>query len=115
MGVFQPVQVVWHVCLIFAHDIEVNFFCRSDYYVGNAFNWMQDKYIDDVKEQIQSTIGVDITSATEREEFACAVYSMFPTNFGIITCKVMFVLCVYELIASTTGSNFLFQSEEIFV
>ena len=43
---------------------------------------MMDKYIDDAKEQIQSTIGVDITSATEREEFACAVYSMFQYEQG---------------------------------
>ena len=80
MGVFQPVQIVWHVCLIFTHSIEVNFFSRTDYYVSKASNWMQDKYIDDVKEQIHNTIGVDITSATEREEFACAVYSRFSAH-----------------------------------
>ena len=50
---------------------------RTDYYVGSAANWMMDHYIDETKEQIQSAIGVDITSATDREEFACAVYSMF--------------------------------------
>ena len=61
------------------------FCCRTDYYVSKASNWMQDKYIDDVKEQIQSAIGVDITSATEREEFACTVYSRFPSTSIITT------------------------------
>ena len=39
---------------------------------------MMDKYIEEGQEQIQNTIGVDITSATDREQFACRVYSMFP-------------------------------------
>ena len=39
---------------------------------------MMDHYIDEAKKQVQNTIGVDITSATDREQFACRVSSMFP-------------------------------------
>ena len=64
---------------------------------------MQDKYIDDVEEQIQSAIGVDITSATEREEFACAVYSRFPST-SIITTRQQSLGKVMFLQASVSHS-----------
>ena len=49
--------------------------CSEDYYVGQATNWRMNEYIDEAKEHVLNTIGVDITSATDGEEIACRALS----------------------------------------
>ena len=51
--------------------------CSEDYYVAEASDWRMNDLIDEAKEHVLNTIGVDITSATDREEFACRAYSNY--------------------------------------
>ena len=81
--------------------------CSEDYYVGQASNWMMSQYIDEAKEHVLNTIGVDITSATDREELACRAYRKL-TNWAK-TLKTL--LHLFFNLVVTILAHLAFQSQ----
>ena len=76
---FRINVLVYTVVVLSSHIVMYTFVahCSEDYYVAEASNWRMNDLIDEAKEHVINTIGVDITSATDREEFACRAFSNY--------------------------------------
>ena len=77
-----------HVCRICSclglkstrNETSITFFCRDDYTIAQATNWMSREILEIYSREIHKAIGLNITSAADRERFACEVAGEISCN-----------------------------------